>query len=186
MKAEALYVSKLEFANIISTKAKKLRVTNWNVPGQTAGGKFAMGMRVCRELQSLFASSFLFGPKEFTYTFLRKGFEEPVHPIKADRVPTHDQPFALRGRLCVNQGGHEEIKVGWVDVADGDDAEVWCGGGLQGEACAGAGHRGEGGAGSPLREEDGDLVFVDSEEKQGGGLTVEVREVCPFEGGVGW
>ena len=36
-----------------------------------------------------------------------------------------------------------------------------------------------------LREEDGDLVFVDGEEEQGGGLAVEVGEVCAFEGGVG-
>ena len=42
-----------------------------------------------------------------------------------------------------------------------------------------------GGAGSPLREEDGDLVFVDGEEEQGRGLSAKVREVCAFEGGVG-
>jgi hypothetical protein len=35
--------------------------------------------------------------KEFTYTFLREGFEEPVHLIKADQAPTHDQPFAYTG-----------------------------------------------------------------------------------------
>ena len=148
--------------------------------------QFPKGMQVCRELQSLLALSFLFNPKEFTCAFLREGFEEPVHPFKADQAPTHDQPFALHGRLCSNQSGYEEIEVGRVDVADGDDAEVWCGGGLEGEACVGARQGGEGGAGCPLREEDGDLVFVDGEEKQGGGLTVEVGEVCPFEGGVGW
>ena len=137
-------------------------------------------------MQGLLASSFLVDQKEFTYTFLREGFEETGPSDQGGSSSDHDQPFALRGRLCVNQGGYEEIEVGWVDVADGNDAEVWCGGGLQGEACACAGQRGEGGTGSPLREEDGDLVFVDVEEKQGGGLTVEVGEVCPFEGGVGW
>ena len=43
----------------------------------------------------------------------------------------------LPGQLCLNQGRYEEIEVGWVDVADGDDAEVWRGGGVEGEACAG-------------------------------------------------
>jgi hypothetical protein len=42
------------------------------------------------------------------------------------------------GRLCPNQGRYEKIEVGWVDVAYGDDAQVWCRGGVEGEACAGA------------------------------------------------
>ncbi len=58
-----------------------------------------------------------------------------IRSTRINREPRSN--VRLRGRLCVNQGGYEEIKVGWVDVADGDDAEVWCGGGLQGEACAG-------------------------------------------------
>ncbi len=78
------------------------------------------------------------------------------------------------------------VQVGRVDVADGDDAQIWCGGGVEGEACAGVWERCEGGAGGALREEDGDLVFVDGEEEQGGGLAVEVGEVGAFEGGVGW
>jgi hypothetical protein len=39
--------------------------------------------------------------------------------------------------LCLDQSGHEDVEVGWVDVADGDDAQVsvWCC--VEGEACAG-------------------------------------------------
>jgi hypothetical protein len=33
--------------------------------------------------------------------------------------------------------GPEDVEVGGVDVADGDDAQVGCGGGVEGEACAG-------------------------------------------------
>jgi hypothetical protein len=36
--------------------------------------------------------------------------------------------------LCLDQSGHEDVDVGWVDVADGDDAQVCCGGGVEGEA----------------------------------------------------
>ncbi len=100
--------------------------------------QFPKGIRVCRELQSLLAILPV-QSKRVHYTFLREAFEEPVHPIKADQAPTHDQPFALRGRLCSNQGGYEEIEVGWVDVADSNDAKIGCGGGVEGEACAGAG-----------------------------------------------
>ncbi len=46
--------------------------------------------------------------------------------------------------------------------------------------------RGKDGRGCALGKEDGDLVFVDREEEQGGGLAVGVGEVCAFEGGVGW
>jgi hypothetical protein len=45
--------------------------------------------------------------------------------------------FCLGGLLCLNQSGYEIVEVGWVDVADRDDAQVWCGGGVEGEACAG-------------------------------------------------
>jgi hypothetical protein len=85
----------------------------------------------------------------------------------------------------VNEGGYEEIEIGWVDVADGDYAEVWCGGCLEGEACAGAGQRGEGVAAGALGEKDGDLVFMNGKEEQGCGLAVEVGEVCALKGGVG-
>ena len=85
----------------------------------------------------------------------------------------------------MDQGSEEVVEFSGIDVADGDDAEVWGGGGVEGEACAGVGECGEGGAGGALREEDGDFVFVDGEEEQGGGLVVEVGEVGAFEGGVG-
>jgi hypothetical protein len=39
--------------------------------------------------------------------------------------------------VCVNQSGYEVVEVGWVDVADGDDVQVWCSGGVEGEAWAG-------------------------------------------------
>jgi len=41
-------------------------------PRSNSRRQFAKGMRVCRELQSLLASSFLFDPKEFTCIFLGK------------------------------------------------------------------------------------------------------------------
>jgi len=91
----------------------------------------------------------------------------------------------LSRRLCLNQRRYEKIEVGWIDVADGNDAQVMGGGGVEGEARAGARQRGEGGAVGALREEDRDLVFVDGEEEQGRGLAVEIGEVCAFEGGVG-
>jgi hypothetical protein len=45
--------------------------------------------------------------------------------------------FCLERLLRLDQSGHEDVEVGWVDVADGDDAQVWCGGCVEGEACAG-------------------------------------------------
>jgi hypothetical protein len=39
--------------------------------------------------------------------------------------------------LRLNDGGQEVVEVGGFDVADGDDAQVGCGGGVEGEACAG-------------------------------------------------
>ena len=93
--------------------------------------------------------------------------------------------FSLDGFLCLDERRYEVIEVGGVDVADGDDAEIWCGGSADGEAGAGAWERGEGGAGRSLREENGNLVLVDGEEEQGRGLAVEVGEVGAFEGGVG-
>src|ERR1700733_7867981 len=92
----------------------------------------------------------------------------------------------LKGCLCRDQRGDEVVEVGGVDVADGNDAKVGCGGGVEGEAGAGVRQSGKGGASGALREEDGDLVFVDGEEEQSGGLAVEVGEVGPFEGGVRW
>jgi hypothetical protein len=43
----------------------------------------------------------------------------------------------LKGRLCLDESGYEVVEVGGVDVANGDDAEVGCGGGVEGEASAG-------------------------------------------------
>jgi hypothetical protein len=80
----------------------------------------------------------------------------------------------LKGRLCLDEGGYEVVEVSGVDVADGDDAQVGCVGGAEVEAGEGARECGEGGAGRSLREEEGDLVFVDGEEEQSGGLAVEV------------
>jgi hypothetical protein len=33
--------------------------------------------------------------------------------------------FCLDRLLRLDQSGHEDVEVGWVDVADGDDAQVW-------------------------------------------------------------
>jgi len=63
--------------------------------------------------------------------------------------------------------------------------KVRCGGGAEVEACEGARECGERGARRSLCEEEGDLMLVDGEEEQGGGLAVEVGEVGAFEGGVG-
>jgi hypothetical protein len=38
--------------------------------------------------------------------------------------------------LRLNERCQEVVQVGRVDVADGDDAQVGCGGGVEGEACA--------------------------------------------------
>ena len=57
-------------------------------------------------------------------------------------------------RLCGNHSGQEVVEFGWVDVAHSDDAEIWCGGGVEGEAGAGAGQRGESGNGGALHEKD--------------------------------
>jgi hypothetical protein len=91
----------------------------------------------------------------------------------------------LKGLLCLDESGHEVIEVGGVDVADSYDAQVGCGGGAEVEAGEGAPECGEGGARRSLREEEGDLVFVDGEEEKGRGLAVEVGEVGAFEAGVG-
>jgi hypothetical protein len=40
------------------------------------------------------------------------------------------------GRLCLNEGVYECVEVGWVYVADGDDAEVIRCGGVDGETRA--------------------------------------------------
>ena len=80
----------------------------------------------------------------------------------------------LDGLLRLDENGQEVVELGWVDVADGDDAQVWCGGGVKVESCSGAGQCGEAGAGGSLREEDGDLVFVDGEEEQSCGLIVRL------------
>ena len=39
--------------------------------------------------------------------------------------------------IVPGQSGYEDVEVGRVDVADGHDAQVWCGGCVEGEACAG-------------------------------------------------
>jgi len=87
--------------------------------------------------------------------------------------------------LCLDERGYEFIEVGGVYVADGDEAEIWGGCGVEGEAGAGVWKRGEAGAGGSLREEDGDFVLVDCEEEQSRGLAIEVGEVGAFEGGIG-
>jgi hypothetical protein len=51
----------------------------------------------------------------------------------------------LKGRLCLDESGYEVVEVGWVDVADGDDAQVGCGGGAEVEAGEGGRECGEGG-----------------------------------------
>lgn len=91
----------------------------------------------------------------------------------------------LKGRLCPNQSRYEEIKIGRVYVADCNDAQIGCGGGVDGESCASSRQRSEDGDVCPLSEEDGDLVFVDGKEKQGCRLAVEVGEVPAFKSGVG-
>ena len=89
----------------------------------------------------------------------------------------------------MNDGGEEVVEFGGVYVADGDDVEVGCGGGVEVEAGTCARESGEGGTGGASRslgEEDGDLVLVDGEEEESRGLIVEVGEVGAFEDGVGW
>ena len=87
--------------------------------------------------------------------------------------------------LRLDHGSEELIEVRGIDVADGDEAQVWGGSHAEGEAGEGARDCGEGGAGGSLREEEGDLVLVDGEEEKSGGLAVQVGEVGAFEGGVG-
>ncbi len=57
--------------------------------------------------------------------------------VKVERGELPGFSFWLDGFLCLNEGRQEVVEVGWVDVADGDDAQVGCGGGVVGEGCAG-------------------------------------------------
>jgi len=59
-----------------------------------------------------------------------------AHEIMAPEVVRTSR---LRGRLCLDKNRYEVAEVGWVDVADGDDAEIWCSGGVDSEACSGGG-----------------------------------------------
>src|SRR5947209_4683360 len=45
----------------------------------------------------------------------------------------------LKGRLYLDESGQEIVEVGWVDVADRDDAQVGCGGGAEGGGCCDGG-----------------------------------------------
>lgn len=56
---------------------------------------------------------------------------------------------------------------------------------MEREARASTGQCGEGGIGGPLREEDGDPVFVGGEEEQSRRLTIDVGEVCALKSTVG-
>ena len=47
--------------------------------------------------------------------------------------------FYLYGFLRLDQSGYEIVEVGRFDVADGDNAQVWCTGGVERESCAVAG-----------------------------------------------
>ncbi len=77
-----------------------------------------------------------------------------------------------------DQRGNEEIEIGRVDVADGDNAQVTRGCRIDGEPCTGAWQASGCRAIRSLGQEDGNLVFVNSEEKQGCGFAVEVGKVC--------
>ena len=85
----------------------------------------------------------------------------------------------------MNQRIQKIVEVGRVDVTNGDDTEILSGGRVESKACASAWKSGDGGAGRSLGEKDGDLVFVNREEKQSCGLVVEVGQVCSFERGIG-
>lgn len=66
---------------------------------------------------------------------------------RADRFEVRDEPNPSRGLslrylkegLCLDQRADEVVEVDGVDVADSDDSQVGCGGGMEGEACASAG-----------------------------------------------
>lgn len=92
---------------------------------------------------------------------------------------------SLKGSLCPDQRGYKVVEIGGVDVADGNEVQVLGDGFVDSKAGAGARECGEWGTGGPLHEKDRDFVFVDGEEKEGCGLTVEVGEVRAFEGSVG-
>lgn len=92
----------------------------------------------------------------------------------------------LRGRLRLHQSSYQRIEIGGVDVADGDDAEVLRRGGVDGKSRAGARECRETGTAESLRKENRDLVFVDSEEEQRSGLSLDIGKIRPFEGRVRW
>ena len=96
----------------------------------------------------------------------------------------HGPTSSLKGSLRPDQRGYKVVEIVRVDVADGNEVQVLGGGFVDSKAGAGA-RECEGGTGGPLHEKDGDLVFVDGEEKQGCWLAVEVGEVRAFEGSVG-
>src|SRR3984885_3504382 len=90
----------------------------------------------------------------------------------------------LGGRLCPHQSGYQRIEIGGVDVADGDDAELLRRGRVDGKSGAGARQRRDTGTAESLRKENRDFVFVDSEEEQRSGLSLEIGKVCALEGRV--
>jgi hypothetical protein len=72
-------------------------------------------------VKGLLASSFLVDQKSSsTPCFVKDLKNLSIRSRRIKQRPTISGSL-LRGRLCVNQGGYEEIKVGWIDVADGDD-----------------------------------------------------------------
>jgi hypothetical protein len=95
LKSEVLYVSKLDCAKFIPTASKKISErTEMERPWLNSWRHFQRGTGVCLEGAGFVGLILPGRSKEFTYTFLWEGFEEPVHLIKGDQAPIHDQPPA--------------------------------------------------------------------------------------------
>jgi hypothetical protein len=52
---------------------------------------------------------------------LRANRKQPLQDAALPRIECLDLVLS-RPLLCLDQSGHEDVEVGWVDVADGDDA----------------------------------------------------------------
>jgi len=89
-----------------------------------------------------------------------------------------------RSPLYPSQRSDEEIKLGWIHIADANDVQVRRSGRMDGESCTSFRNLRKGEFAWLLAQQDGDLVLVDSKYEQRRGLPVEIGKVSPFEGSV--
>jgi hypothetical protein len=91
---------------------------------------------------------------------------------------------SLSARLGLRHRRNKKIEIRRVDVTDSKNAKVWGGSGINRKTRMVTRQRIENGAVRSLRQEDGNPVLVDGEEKQRSGLTVEIGKIGTLESGV--